>query len=582
MSILDRMLNKHERGGSFHDDDDEKEKESTLEDMYDDDLHDDNDEGEGEEAEDHEHSMEDDHHPHAPLSGQNNWLEKLPEIALHLNDDDNGSSPPPPVTHFQPAFHDDDDDDSVSQITSSITSHSYYNSMSAGSWSRKSKPIKPPIMEQSVGDPSLADTLDEIAHMLGGGGPSSQQKKQHDVVGGRTQRRPQLEKIYEAQQQQHPEESNHARPIASQRNKLASVYEPYMTPTSSSSATATPHSWIRYLNPLVLVPQLFLQIKQFTTPKDYYYLRKKNDGDNLFREKDYFGALMGTTRQPKKRSNIITKHLLRRYHMMVCFRFFLIFCVMTAFLLVVRLGMIQMPFFNVTQGGVADDTKAGHVLRNMMMMVPGDEPGGDGSGNERRRQRQGRSRYNSGGNSNGGHHRHGGMAHHTTDDKVVTTPKQQLKGGGGEVEAEGGTGAAAAEVVVIGGGGGGRGAGGGIKALRDTSGANIDTGVRKGGYQHEDHLGLELPSVFDNFADVNDMPVLHGVDIPFFWHVPRSMGYAVFVLLGKYTSDTNVLLLSYHLFTILLLKTQRNSQRYFGWMLGVDYSQRRGESRASS
>jgi len=52
------------------------------------------------------------------------------------------------------------------------------------------------------------------------------------------------------------------------------------------------------------------------------------------------------------------------------------------------------------------------------------------------------------------------------------------------------------------------------------------------------HVGMELPSVFENLADVNDLPVKKGVDLPFFWHVPRTGGGTVNDIFGGCLSLT--------------------------------------------
>lgn len=540
MSILDRMLSKHS-SSSFNDG---KDKESTMEDMYD--LDDDEEEEEEVDADQHarqqqknqqQHQQQQLPHPSGEHRPNNNWIDKAQEVSVRLNDDPTHARPP--VTHLQPNMDDDEDDDSVSQITSSITSHSYYNSLSQGSWghSKKSKQqqqqqqLPPhPQHEPSIGgETSLADTLDEIANMLGGGhasGGNAAVNATNSAINGRTQRRPPyavvnpLEKIYEAQNN-NSEDSNHQRHHQQQQQqqnhsyrKTPSLWDQYAK--AASSPTGGQSNWMAYLNPLILLSHLFLQVKSFTASNDYY-LRKKTDGDNHDhggggggggRDDDYFDALMGSG----SGGSVNRRASRRRYHKRkfrvvgMVVRFLILFCVMTAVLLVLRLGMMRNQFQNLSSR--VSDSKAGHVLRNMMNGKPG----------RQRRRRGGRGRA---GNER---HPHGGMAHHTpTDDKVATTKKDSPLRDEREPD-----GAVEPEKVVVGRGSGRiHGVGGGLKDMGGGNGeeVNLDAAVvRKGGYAHQDHIGLELPSVFQNFADVNDMPVLHGVDIPFFWHVPRSMG----------------------------------------------------------
>jgi hypothetical protein len=51
-------------------------------------------------------------------------------------------------------------------------------------------------------------------------------------------------------------------------------------------------------------------------------------------------------------------------------------------------------------------------------------------------------------------------------------------------------------------------------------------------YGHGDHVGIELPAAFDNLADVKDLPVRKGVEIPLFWHIPRTGGGTVNDIFG--------------------------------------------------
>lgn len=61
---------------------------------------------------------------------------------------------------------------------------------------------------------------------------------------------------------------------------------------------------------------------------------------------------------------------------------------------------------------------------------------------------------------------------------------------------------------------------------------------KKNDYIHQDHLGIELPAPFNTLADVTDLPVLKGVDAPFYWHIPRSGGGTVNDVFGGCLSLT--------------------------------------------
>lgn len=86
------------------------------------------------------------------------------------------------------------------------------------------------------------------------------------------------------------------------------------------------------------------------------------------------------------------------------------------------------------------------------------------------------------------------------------------------------------------GGGGGNGVVGGM-AHHNVKGAaaaeeDLLQPPKKGEYSHHGHIGVELPSDFDHFADVSDLPVQKGENLPFFWHVPRAAGGTVNDIFG--------------------------------------------------
>ena len=70
--------------------------------------------------------------------------------------------------------------------------------------------------------------------------------------------------------------------------------------------------------------------------------------------------------------------------------------------------------------------------------------------------------------------------------------------------------------------------------IRDGPVDQIDTPkvAGGGGFQHDLHMGVQLPEAFENLADVDDLPVRKGVDIPFFWHIPRTGGGTVGDIFG--------------------------------------------------
>jgi len=51
--------------------------------------------------------------------------------------------------------------------------------------------------------------------------------------------------------------------------------------------------------------------------------------------------------------------------------------------------------------------------------------------------------------------------------------------------------------------------------------------------QYHKHIGVRIPAPFLNLADIDDLPVVRGRDLPFYWHIPRTGGTTMNDILGS-------------------------------------------------
>ena len=369
---------------------------------------------------------------------------------------------------FGAILNTDRDDDTMSQITSSVTSQSFYDSTADGSrasypWlrgkSQRASTSSPKLSVYSHAESSFADTLDEIADMIGptrvGGGSSRspltpRQNRQIPSGDDPLFRSSQQKKQTQDLPLYSPKSDTYrSKGEESYRNSAASIRR------NAPRRSSVTH-WTSMLEPFLSQFRLLLRyLAAKVVPNKWIQKNRKakeeQEGSDE-QEKDYFGVLM---REQGRTDN--KPH--SRQQEPVCsslFKYVGFFLAMTALLLVSRLAMMHAkslrPYGRVTN-----------------LLKHGEQEHVHGGMSNRSKRKNVR----------------GGMAHH--GEKVI---------------------------------------------------------VKQHNVPHEDrisnreHVGLELPKHFDHLADVLELPVKKGVDIPFYWHIPRTGGGTVNDIFGECLSHT--------------------------------------------
>ena len=360
------------------------------------------------------------------------------------------------------------DDDTMSQITSSVTSQSFYDSTADGSrssypWlrskSQRASTSSPKLSAYSHAESSFADTLDEIADMIGParvGGSSSRSpltpRQNRQIPSGDDPlfRSSQQKKQTQDLPLYSPKSDTYrSKGEESYRNSAASIRR------NTQRRSSVTH-WTSMLEPFLSQFRLLLRyLATKVVPNKWIQKNRKakeeQEGSGE-QEKDYFGVLMrgkgGTDDKPRSRQ--------RERVFSSLFKYIGFFLSMTALLLMSRLALMHAkslrPYGRVTKLLKHSEQEQVH--------------GGMSNRSRRKNVR-------------------GGMAHH--GEKVIT--KQY----------------------------------------------NIPHEDR---LSNREHIGLELPEHFDHLSDVLELPVKKGVDIPFFWHIPRTGGGTVNDIFGECLSHT--------------------------------------------
>jgi len=364
------------------------------------------------------------------------------------------------------------DDDTISQITSSVTSQSIYDSTVEGSrgsypWlrskgSRTSRSLPRPT-SYSLGETSFTDTLDEIADMIGPAKRATSGGAIQPFAAPRQNRQiPSLDDplFRSPPTKQSQEVPGHTIRADAYRSKGE---EAYLNSTSSmrriSSRRRSMMQWTKILEPFLSQFRLLLRYisaKVFPTTWHQKDRKAKEEQENAEEQEDYFGELMGEQGGKAKASQSRQRHQWYENGL----KYLGFFGAMTVVLLILRLAMMHALTSRVNRR----PTKL--FKYNMRENV-------DGGMTNRQGDRKIR----------------GGMAHHSTEE-VIAVVHDANRG----------------------------------KLSRFSSNGHVEA--------------LELPNNFGFLADVTDLPVKKGIDIPFFWHIPRTGGGTVHDIFGECLSLT--------------------------------------------
>ena len=454
----------------------------------------------------------------------------------------------PPIPFFN-TNHNGHDDETISQITTSVASNSFYDSQygdsrNSGSYSwlrnnNNNNNSKQPTRPTSQGDMSFADTLDEIADMLGPKSPRTAQD--HQPPFGRSRSGGNNEDPLGLRGNNSNSNSNHMRsksPNDLFRSRSGGNLQ--SKPTMTSTTTPTAHrsafdadeiykrskrntgrmssSSSRTLLDMVepTLGQLRLHLRYVMTlvvPKDFWKRESKKEdteegGGGGGGEADYFNAIMRSNNNNNNPSSSARKphHHPHPHHgrggrkrgaLGYTLHLFGLFCFLTVVILLMRLAAMHTTQSSIkggrgTRGGVGGKRKRG---RNKQHLHTGDVRGHmairDSSG--------------AAGGGGGSSMVRGGMAHHSMGEVNGGFPQAPVTD----------------------------------QALEDLQhDERPGQQLQHKNFQHEEHLGMRLPSAFDYLADITDLPVQKGVDIPFFWHIPRTGGGTINDIFGGCMSLT--------------------------------------------
>jgi hypothetical protein len=375
-----------------------------------------------------------------------------------------------------------EDEDTISQITSSVTSQSLYDSTVDGSrgsypWLRsknsRASTASPRTNALSQGDISYADTLDEIADMIGPSragignrspipladmiGPSRAGLGNRSPIAPRKSHQfpsaddPLFRSPQKKQAQDLPLYTSKS---DTYRSKGEELYR-----NSAASSRRTPASrhgmtqWTSMFEPFLSQFRLLLRYMSTKVVPNKWLQRSrkvKEERQTTDEQEDYFGALMGGPaggRDKVPRS----RHRHRACSSLLKYAGF--FCAMTLMLLISRLAMMH-----------AKSARPHRSPRKSSNSHEVQESVHGGMTNRKKNVR-------------------GGMAHHSQQDAVDKLEHYAVNEKGKD-------------------------------------------------FSHSDHVGLAIPDPFTFLADITDMPVKKGVDIPFYWHIPRAGGGTVNDIFG--------------------------------------------------
>lgn len=387
------------------------------------------------------------------------------------------------------------DDDSLSQITTSVTSHYDVDSSRSGSfpWSKQNQrghSNNNNTKNISQGDSSYADTLDEIAEMLhpgsggggGGGGRMTPNSSRHQSDHYRHPKSPggssnddffrpaTTAKVDDLFGKPHNYNGNNGN---NRHSNNPADAPPLNADEIYRSSKKSHRNWGE---PLISQTRLLIRYwMSLALPREW----RRKVGGKADDEQGYLGTYQNKklprSRQRRKFCSSLLSSVMGFF-----------FC-MTVLMLVTRLFFLhaQLPKWAKNMGGRSmqhshkSHPKKGSVRHSV---VSAEVHGGMAVRSDTAAAEDG-----DGGSGGGGNGVAGGMAHHS-------------------VKAAGSAAVAAEEDLL--------------------------QPPKKGEYSHHGHIGVELPSDFDHFADVSDLPVQKGENLPFFWHVPRAAGGTVNDIFG--------------------------------------------------